>query len=620
MVGDPSKAGTAETEATFTIKTVTNCSPAKISERESGLGAKLQIPGKGNLSPWVSTRPIRHETPQKDDELLKKSNNVTDDNEVSKTKIPSLGTDFRNGRSETLRMKLWEVLGDASQKKQVPTDGRTESSKRKILPDTDTIESDSGNKKKPVEKENLRRSTRTFARSAEQKKEPIKTRSKRDLGKNAEIKSAEKSIFTFNDCEKKVQGSKFAVTGSSLKKIDTKCSRIEPRKISFSGRSTSTKISHSSKSLQSTDKNQPVNPTTEPENAAPHHDAKEKDEEKPQKYVRDSGGSLSPVNEFITSRKIQNFSVDQAFSPTLNPDASPTLNPGESPMFNPENSATPPFQNSGPKKCGSPAPSLSEKNSASDSKSPVTSECSSDSYEPHEEQTGNESSSSGSPLLRRSARLPIFEERKKRAPHPSLETPFYNSEALSADSARSPSTLDPSPQDDNLGRAIAQLAQVLDKFKAKIRSYASRKGFEILSAARDSVHLRLQEVEHLIQAEAEKLAGHGRSKRKRLEAAFFEQEEKLKAAYDRFREEVDRQLAHCRGSLEDLETYEEELKGTIDRQKSTQKKLIQQVELAVEAQLADAEASVVAIQKAARRKMNGLREALREWMMTSDDT
>lgn len=49
-------------------------------------------------------------------------------------------------------------------------------------------------------------------------------------------------------------------------------------------------------------------------------------------------------------------------------------------------------------------------------------------------------------------------------------------------------------------------------------------------------------------------------------ASSTEQQEKLKLVYDRFREEVERHLVDCRCSLEDLEAYEEELKGNVDRQ------------------------------------------------------
>ncbi|CAA7405772.1 unnamed protein product [Spirodela intermedia] len=173
------------------------------------------------------------------------------------------------------------------------------------------------------------------------------------------------------------------------------------------------------------------------------------------------------------------------------------------------------------------------------------------------------SSPSESPLpLHRSKRLRSLEETGgAHQPEPSSTLPFDVSRSGETISS-SPGFLNVSP-DDNLGRAIGQLALVLDRFKGKIRSYTSKKGSEILSAAREGVRLRLREVENLIQADShfETCGVHLTESSPFFFFPFFagfsasstEQQEKLKVVYVRFREEVDRHLVDCRGSLEDLE-------------------------------------------------------------------
>jgi hypothetical protein len=64
----------------------------------------------------------------------------------------------------------------------------------------------------------------------------------------------------------------------------------------------------------------------------------------------------------------------------------------------------------------------------------------------------------------------------------------------------------------------------------------------------------------------DKLVNAGKSKRKRLESTFEEQQEKLRILHEKFKEEVNQQLLGCKNSVEDFEAYHAELKGVADKQ------------------------------------------------------
>uniref|UniRef100_A0A1D1XWQ6 Meiosis-specific protein ASY3-like coiled-coil domain-containing protein n=1 Tax=Anthurium amnicola TaxID=1678845 RepID=A0A1D1XWQ6_9ARAE len=213
--------------------------------------------------------------------------------------------------------------------------------------------------------------------------------------------------------------------------------------------------------------------------------------------------------------------------------------------------------------------------------------------------------------LRHGKRIRTLEDVEVRKFEPSSVFPFNfsgNGETIVSDGL-----LDNTPEN-GLARAITQLTVVMERFKAKIKLHTCKKSSEILSSVGDSIHLRLQEIESLIQADAEKFTSLGKSKRKRLESTFLEQQEKLKAIHEKFKEEVNQHLVDCRGTLEELEAYQEELKGNVERQKAAHRKLVLQVKEAAETRLADAETSIATVHKVARKKMNGLKHAMREWL------
>ncbi|KAF0926058.1 hypothetical protein E2562_020734 [Oryza meyeriana var. granulata] len=163
-----------------------------------------------------------------------------------------------------------------------------------------------------------------------------------------------------------------------------------------------------------------------------------------------------------------------------------------------------------------------------------------------------------------------------------------------------------------LTRAFDQLVVVLGRFQTKIKSETSNKSSKILAATGERIRQHLEGVEGQMQADVDKLVNAGKSKRKRLESTFEEQQEKLRILHEKFKEEVNQQLLGCKNSLEDFEAYHAELKGVADKQKASHKKLLQNAEKTVGAQLNDAEIKIAEVQKRARKRMKGLKYVLKE--------
>ncbi|XP_058083449.1 meiosis-specific protein ASY3-like isoform X2 [Magnolia sinica] len=122
-------------------------------------------------------------------------------------------------------------------------------------------------------------------------------------------------------------------------------------------------------------------------------------------------------------------------------------------------------------------------------------------------------------------------------------------------------------QENGLGRAIEQFALVLERYKTKMKSQTSKKSSVILASVADRIHFQLQGVVSQIQADVGKFTNLSKSKRKCLESRF---------------------------------------------QEASHRKLLVQVEEAIEIQLCDAEKSIAAIHKATRTKMQELKHALEE--------
>ncbi|KAJ1397986.1 hypothetical protein SESBI_31467 [Sesbania bispinosa] len=170
---------------------------------------------------------------------------------------------------------------------------------------------------------------------------------------------------------------------------------------------------------------------------------------------------------------------------------------------------------------------------------------------------------------------------------------------------------------DGFVRAVELFALELGKLKSKLKSMTSQKSSEILKSVAEHIHLQLQDVHSQIQTDIGKLTNLSKSKRKWLETRFegdlspfvsfltfsssnkiVEQQKELGLIYDRFKEEVNLHLQDCRSTVEDLEADQIEIKGALEKQRVAHKKLLSQVEEAVEIQLNDAQRKITATQEA----------------------
>uniref|UniRef100_A0A0R0HSW8 Meiosis-specific protein ASY3-like coiled-coil domain-containing protein n=1 Tax=Glycine max TaxID=3847 RepID=A0A0R0HSW8_SOYBN len=150
---------------------------------------------------------------------------------------------------------------------------------------------------------------------------------------------------------------------------------------------------------------------------------------------------------------------------------------------------------------------------------------------------------------------------------------------------------------DGFVRAVELLALELGKLQSKLKSMTSQKSSEILKSVAEEIHLQLQNVHSQIQTDMGKLTSLGKSKRKRLETRFEDQQKQLRLIYNRFKEEVNQHLQDCRSTVEDLEADRIEIKRTMEKQRVAHKKLLSQVEAAVQIQLDDAQRKITFTQE-----------------------
>ncbi|GKV23335.1 hypothetical protein SLEP1_g33074 [Rubroshorea leprosula] len=249
------------------------------------------------------------------------------------------------------------------------------------------------------------------------------------------------------------------------------------------------------------------------------------------------------------------------------------------------------------------------------------------------EQNDSKSSEEGSPIIksfdyhRKKVSTPetIQLEKPKFMLHPNKR--FCNNEGVRANelSPTSPSLKgaaendwfeEPSGQnqDDELARAVTLFALALENFKRKMDSAARKKSSEILMSMSEEIKLKLQNTKSQIESDVEKLTNLSKSKRKRQETRFQEQQEQLKLIHEKFKEDINHHLLDCRSTLEALEAHQIELKGTLKKQKASHQKLLMQAEEAVKNQLNDAQRQIADVQKSARGKMLQLKRVLAEFL------
>ncbi|KAJ6343848.1 hypothetical protein OIU76_005570 [Salix suchowensis] len=165
-------------------------------------------------------------------------------------------------------------------------------------------------------------------------------------------------------------------------------------------------------------------------------------------------------------------------------------------------------------------------------------------------------------------------------------------------------------QGGELERVILLFVMALENFQKKMKMETRKKSSDILMSVSEEIHVQLQNIESQIQTDLGKLSSVSKSKRKRLESRFEEQQEQLNLIHDRFKQDIYQHLQECKITLDGLESHQIDFKGTAKKQKATHQKLLMQAEEAVRTQLDDAQRRIVAVQKSAREKMLQLRYAV----------
>ncbi|KAL6500195.1 hypothetical protein OROHE_025561 [Orobanche hederae] len=157
--------------------------------------------------------------------------------------------------------------------------------------------------------------------------------------------------------------------------------------------------------------------------------------------------------------------------------------------------------------------------------------------------------------------------------------------------------------EDSLASAVALFTVALDRVKTKLKSVSNKRSAEIVRAAAENIYVLLQDAESQIKTDVGKLNNLSQLKRKRLETRFQEQQEQLLGIYKKFKEDVDQHLQDYSGVIEDLEEHEIELKRYVERQRVAHRKSLSQVEQEIKTQLDDAESRIMGVQELAKEKM-----------------
>ncbi|KAJ8565793.1 hypothetical protein K7X08_008369 [Anisodus acutangulus] len=167
-------------------------------------------------------------------------------------------------------------------------------------------------------------------------------------------------------------------------------------------------------------------------------------------------------------------------------------------------------------------------------------------------------------------------------------------------------------EEEALTSAISLFAFSLEKVRSKLKSVSNQRSAEILKSVAEKIHMQLQNAEFQIQADMGRITSLNKSKRKHVEEMLQEKQQHLNAIYEKFKEEVNQHLQDCKSTLESLEAHEVEVKATVEKRKASNKKLLLEVEEAIETQLDNAERRVSSINHAAREKMRQLKFVVAE--------
>ncbi|KAK1293973.1 hypothetical protein QJS10_CPA16g01790 [Acorus calamus] len=557
-------------------------------------------------------------------------------------------TTMAKGGKEALKLKLWEILGSApaqeekiihsptlvvNEKQVEPKQNdfqRSEGAKAKQ--NSDTIETDS-DPNQPLKRPVTRSYARRRASNRKENKHPGKIANGRNplpnSNSDSKLKSQQESIFAFNEAEVRAENRSWTISdhtsGARRKNSGRKSSVIEPRCISFP------KMLDSDRRKSNSDK-RPFSGGTG-EASVPHFNkVTDKDTSSPpmakETVHQEVLISQLPGKHAEQDKKFESASLpnnpgvhDQLKSRALERNTDP-VDDLQSLTFAvkslPENDPSSPH---------SPGSNLVKKDMRENKESFMNE------ISPVEEDKDVDEDSEGSEdaeLIRKGFRkTEWFTEMESPDKSPMLchRKRLCGVNKIRIDEHESPSPLVMGAEEDNvseeasgqipdngLSRSITQLTMVLQRFSNNVHLHTNKKISEILSSLVEKSRLQLENVESHIQADLGKFTSTGKTKRKRLEAEFQEQQERLKLIHDKFREEVNQHHQVCRKTIEELEAHQMELKGTAERQRASHRKLIMEVEESIGAQLNDAQRSITAVQKAARKKMHGLKLVLEEFL------
>ncbi|CAA0822959.1 Unknown protein [Striga hermonthica] len=167
--------------------------------------------------------------------------------------------------------------------------------------------------------------------------------------------------------------------------------------------------------------------------------------------------------------------------------------------------------------------------------------------------------------------------------------------------------------EDGLARAVELFTVALARVQTKLKSFSNKRSSEILLAAADNILVLLQDAESHIKTDMGKLNNFTEQKRKRLETRFEDQQDQLLGICNKFKEEIGQHLRDYGGMIEDLEEHEIEFKKYVDRQRAAHRKSLSQVEQEIKIQLDDAECRILDVQELARERMVHLKLVVAEF-------
>ncbi|XP_071713965.1 meiosis-specific protein ASY3-like [Rutidosis leptorrhynchoides] len=161
-------------------------------------------------------------------------------------------------------------------------------------------------------------------------------------------------------------------------------------------------------------------------------------------------------------------------------------------------------------------------------------------------------------------------------------------------------------EQDGLAGAVKLFALALERVQSRIHSVTNKQSAAILLSVSENIHTQLQNAESKIQNDIGKLTSLGKYKIMHTENQYQEQQEQLKRIYEKFKE-AERHLEKCQSTLEGLEAHQIQVRGVVEKQRLSHKKLIKQTEESIEKQLNDAQTRLADVHRVAKVQMHKLK-------------